>query len=397
MNIKRKKIPFFGSYPFLCIEIFETDEITNFFKIDKDLLNKKNIENKDIFIIKSSKDNDFSFSFGKIINIDNKIIKHYQSIKSDFLCSPIIRRDNYKLIGINFGEHNDDFIQINNCRYQLNIGISFYYIIQEIINRTIIKIIAKFYINDTNKEIKIINSYEQFKRENSWFEVENENESLFENEKEFKENIKIKINNKKIGFKYFYKFKEKGEYIIEYSILSEKKNEVTKLDFMFSECDSLMNVDLSDEVFRDVINLSYMFFKCKLLKEIKLSYIFDSKITNMRRMFKSCESIEYIDLSRLNIENVTDISEMFSFCKSLECIELPEHICKNIIDMSGMFAYCQSLKELYYLHSLETQNVTNMKYMFYYCRLLHTIDLSHFNTENVVDMQYMFSHCDNLE
>ena len=38
----------------------------------------------------------------------------------------------------------------------------------------------------------------------------------FENEKEIKENIEIKINGNKIGFSYYYQFKKEGEYRIEY-------------------------------------------------------------------------------------------------------------------------------------------------------------------------------------
>ena len=54
----------------------------------------------------------------------------------------------------------------------------------------------------------------------------------YENEKEIKENIVIKINGAIIEFVYYYKFKEEGNYIIEYLF---KKN-LTKTDYMFHGC-----------------------------------------------------------------------------------------------------------------------------------------------------------------
>ena len=72
-------------------------------------------------------------------------------------------------------------------------------------------IIAEIFISDDNinKDIRIINSYEQYKREQSYGDYKKENE----NEKEIKENCEIKINNKVISFSYFFKFKTSGKYI----------------------------------------------------------------------------------------------------------------------------------------------------------------------------------------
>ena len=47
----------------------------------------------------------------------------------------------------------------------------------------------------------------------------------YENEKEIKENIEIKIEGKYIDFSYYYKFPKSGKFKIEYSL----KNNLTKL------------------------------------------------------------------------------------------------------------------------------------------------------------------------
>ena len=63
---------------------------------------------------------------------------------------------------------------------------------------------------DINKDIRIINSFEQYKREDKEWKENEEYDYKFESEKEIKEKCKIEINNKIIRFKYFYKFKKKG-------------------------------------------------------------------------------------------------------------------------------------------------------------------------------------------
>ena len=68
-------------------------------------------------------------------------------------------------------------------------------------------IIGEIYINkdNINKDIRIINSFENAKREEKW--EDSKDDWKYENEKEIKENIVIKINGAIIEFVYYYKFK----------------------------------------------------------------------------------------------------------------------------------------------------------------------------------------------
>ena len=69
------------------------------------------------------------------------------------------------------------------------------------------KIIGEIYIkeNDINKDIQIINSFENYKRAYSYIK-DKEDDYKYENEKEIKENIEIKINEEIINFSYYHKF-----------------------------------------------------------------------------------------------------------------------------------------------------------------------------------------------
>ena len=67
--------------------------------------------------------------------------------------------------------------------------------------------------NDINKDIQIINSFENYKRNNKYYKNK---EDDYENEKEIKENIEIRINGEKIEFSYSHKFNKEGKHKIEY-------------------------------------------------------------------------------------------------------------------------------------------------------------------------------------
>ena len=75
------------------------------------------------------------------------------------------------------------------------------------------EIILEINIKDNNSKERIINSFENTKRENPywyWNIIETK-----KNEDEIKE-CEIYINDKKIDFTYDYTFKNKGKYIIKY-------------------------------------------------------------------------------------------------------------------------------------------------------------------------------------
>ena len=141
-------------------------------------------------------------------------------------------------------------------------------------------IIGELDIKEDNKNIRIINSYEQFIREYKFIKYEKENE----NEKEIKDNCEIIINDELIPFSYFHKFNKKGNYTIKYIL----KNKITKTNNMFNGCSSLTNINLSN-------------FKTH-------------NVTNMRSMFNGCSSLTNINLSNFNTQNVTNMSYMFNGC-----------------------------------------------------------------------------------
>ena len=112
--------------------------------------------------------------------------------------------------------------------------------------------------------------------------------------------------------------------------------------------------------------------------------------------FYGCQNLADIEgISNLNTEKVTDMRYMFSECTSLDSLNLSSFNTENVTDMSWMFYKCTSLTSLD-ISSFNTEKVTNMKYMFYTCTSLTSLDISSFNTENVTTMSWMFYTCTSL-
>ena len=253
------------------------------------------------------------------------------------------------------------------------------------------KIIGLININndDINKEIPIINSYENYKKMHK-DEIKKE-ELKFKNEKEIKENTEIKINGKKIDFSYYHKFIKEGTYNIEYIF----KNNLTDINHMFYECKNLLNLDLSKFETKNINNMYRMFQDCKSLKKINLSNFNVQNVIDMSRMFEYCESLISLDLSYFNTQKLIYSNFMFYRCKSLKNLNISNFNTQNVINMSYMIYGLESLTNLN-LSNFNTQSVTNMNAMFGCCKSLISLDLSNFNTQNVTTMTEMFKECKSL-
>ena len=59
--------------------------------------------------------------------------------------------------------------------------------------------------------------------------------------------------------------------------------------------------------------MSYMFYECKSLKELNLSNFNTNNIINMEYMFCGCSSLQELNLSNFNTSNVYNMNRMFFF------------------------------------------------------------------------------------
>ena len=118
--------------------------------------------------------------------------------------------------------------------------------------------------------------------------------------------------------------------------------------------------------------------------------------TSLSRFFKDLTKLETITgLEYLNTKNVTDMRYMFFNCSSLTSLDVTHFNTANVTDMSYMFSSCKSLTSLDVTH-FNTAKVKDMSGVFFSCSSLTSLDVTKFNTVNVTNMSYMFTGCSSL-
>ena len=112
--------------------------------------------------------------------------------------------------------------------------------------------------------------------------------------------------------------------------------------------------------------------------------------------FRGCSNLEEIKgISNLNTEYVTDMRYMFYGCSSLTNLDVSGFKTDKVKDMRRMFSGCSSLTSLD-VSGFKTDSVMDVRYMFSGCSSLTNLDVSGFKTDNVTDMRFMFYGCSNL-
>ena len=115
--------------------------------------------------------------------------------------------------------------------------------------------------------------------------------------------------------------------------------------------------------------------------------------TSLYRFFYNLTKLKTITgLEYLNTENVTDMGYMFYGCSALTSLDVTHFNTAKVTNMSYMFSSCVALTSLD-VTKFNTANVTNMSGMFSSCKTLTSLDVSKFNTVNVTNMLQMFSGC----
>ena len=123
-----------------------------------------------------------------------------------------------------------------------------------------------------------------------------------------------------------------------------------------------------------------------------------AKPASCYKWFCGCVNLAQIEgIEYLNTEEVTNMAWMFKGCSNLKSLDVSKFNTAQVTDMSYMFTHCWGLESLD-VSRLNTENVTNMENMFLYCSnsKLTSLDVSNFNTEKVTNMSCMFRGNSNL-
>ena len=202
---------------------------------------------------------------------------------------------------------------------------------------------------------------------------------------------------------------------------------VTSMSYMFSNINTLQNLDLQNFQTSKVTNsMGYMFNGCTNLTSLDLTSFDTHGVTSMGSMFGNCSKIAEIkwDTNKFVTDNVTDLSSMFWYCYNLRTVDVSNWNTIKNRSLQGTFQSCNSLTELNVsgwntsnvdmnngmlgtfngcssLVNLDVSNWTpkktnSIRSMFEGCSNLKSLDVSDWDTSNIQYMFLMFSGCTNL-
>lgn len=175
--------------------------------------------------------------------------------------------------------------------------------------------------------------------------------------------------------------------------LNVNAGDLINMQYMFSGCSSLTEVDLTRLAnIHNVKKMNNLFEYCSQLKQVNMSRLDASKVTDMNCMFAYCEQLESIDMTGFRTRDVQDLSNMFYLCRKLDGLDLSGFSTEKLTNMGGMFVMCESLTALD-MSGFNTAEVTNMAHAFNGCSLLASLDVSKWNTAKVTSMDQMFNGC----
>ena len=335
---KKRRVYTNKDYDYTCIEIFSSDGIANFFKIDPILFDDKkgNLQNSDIFILQYPDGNELSFTYGKIKLLKDDDIIHTASSNEGTSGSPIIRRNKENYV---IGLHYDGIKNFEIIDYSFSIGTIFDSILDDIYKPNEIERIYK--VKDNEQEIKLLHDYNLINP----FGIElldklySQTKEL--NKKIIDENIDIYVNGEKIKFDYNYKVKENKEIKVKFKF----KKRLANTNYMFMDCSSLYSINVSSFNTNNVTSMMNMFDSCNSLNSVNLSSFNTSKVTIMLGMFIACSSLNSLDLSSFNTNNVINMNAMFFKCSSLSSLNLSSFNTSKVNNMRNIFKDCPNLKK----------------------------------------------------
>ena len=389
------------------IEIKENDKIFNYLELDEKIFEENpNIYNENIYITQYPELNYgrqiAAVSYGILKEIEeNDNIMHYCSTRPGSSGSPILNISNNKVLGIHKESPNNYNFNVGtylkkpineylNCLNKSNIlrksKIKIYDINEETKNE--IDIILKIEKEDINKNIYYLDNTDGTYNCNGTY-MSLKHDRL----KELNElNVELTINKKKSKYKKYFRPESEGLYEIHLKFNTFIKD----CSFMFSGCQNIIKLNLSDFNTKNINNMSCMFSGCEFIEDLDLSSFETTNVTNMSYMFYDCKRIKNLDLSSFDTKNVTNMSCMFSGCNNMINLILSSFDTTNVTNMNGMFCQCKNLENLD-LSSFDTKNVTDMSGMFFSCKKISDLNLCKFNTKKVTNMSGIFHSCKNIK
>ena len=128
---------------------------------------------------------------------------------------------------------------------------------------------------------------------------------------------------------------------------------------MFTNCTSLISLNLPDFKGSIVKDMSLLFYNCYSLISVRFPNLETDTLVYIGSLFKNCTSLRSVDLSQMNTTNVRHMDFMFYNCISLTSLNLSNFDGSSVTWIESMFDGCKNLEyiNLKYFHTNITNNL----------------------------------------
>ncbi len=173
---------------------------------------------------------------------------------------------------------------------------------------------------------------------------------------------------------------------------------VKNMDLMFYNSVKLTEIDLSTFDTSQVTTMRYAFAgdgktasKMLLSNIIGIENLDVSRVENMHSLFQ-LGSYETLNLNQWNTENVTDMGYLFAGCSNLKTLEISNWDTSKVTTMIGLIHECKGLTSLD-IKNWNLSQTLDISGMFANCSGLSDLDLSNWNISNDINMDNIFHGC----
>lgn len=138
--------------------------------------------------------------------------------------------------------------------------------------------------------------------------------------------------------------------------------------------------------------MQWMFYNCNSLVNVNLTGINTERVTSMAHLFRNCTSLGTVDVTMFETPQLTNMAYMFAGCTSLENMDLSKF---NTTIVSTMEGHLRRRVELikFDMHHWNLQTVNSFAYFFRNCRALESVNLTDVNPTKLTTMEAMFQNC----
>ena len=113
---------------------------------------------------------------------------------------------------------------------------------------------------------------------------------------------------------------------------------------------------------------------------------------NINHLFSGCDNLLSIDLSNITTSYIEKMSHTFENCTHLESINFSSFNSSNVVSMDFLFKGCKNLWNITGLERLNTSSLNNIEGMFVGCENLNEVNLSAFNLDNIKNKKNVFGN-----